>query len=464
MFKINLDILKDSAKIQRIGGRQMDYFIERNKEKLIDITRRVLMIRSVEGKCEEGAPFGRGVKEALLKALDIGNELNFKVVNLNDLVGYVEYGEGDDIISVLGHLDVVPEGNNWRYPPFGGEIHDGKIYGRGAVDDKGPTMAALFGLYALKETGLKISKRVRIVFGTNEETGWKDMSYYREKVKEPIFGFAPDAQFPVINREKGILNIILRKDFVTLNDSVKISGGDRSNVVPDRAEAVFKSRVILKSDNPDISVDGNKIFAKGISAHASLPEKGKNAIVTLFEVLESVELPLEVREIVDFVVNVIGRDFYGKTLGVDKTDEYSGNLTLNLGVIKVTENYGELSFNIRYPVTDSYERIVDVFKKQGNNFNLNVASFKNQPPLFVAENEPIITKLIKVYEDFTGEKGYTLSIGGGTYARAMDKGVAFGPYFPGMEDIAHQANEFIGIDHIVKLARIYGRAIYELAR
>jgi len=193
MFKINLDILKDSAKIQRIGGRQMDYFIERNKEKLIDITRRVLMIRSVEGKYEEDAPFGRGVKEALLKALDIGNELNFKVVNLNDLVGYVEYGEGDDIISVLGHLDVVPEGNNWKYSPFGGEIHDGKIYGRGAVDDKGPTMAALFGLYALKETGLKISKRVRIVFGTNEETGWKDMSYYREKVKEPIIGFAPDA-------------------------------------------------------------------------------------------------------------------------------------------------------------------------------------------------------------------------------------------------------------------------------
>ncbi len=442
----------------------MEDFIEKNKEKLIDITRAVLKIKSVESKHEKDAPFGRGVKEALVKALDIGREFGFNVVNLDNVLGFAEYGEGDEIISVLGHLDIVPEGKNWIYPPYGAEIHDGKIYGRGAIDDKGPTMAALFGLYALKETKLNMSKRARIVFGTNEETGWGCMSFYNEKVREPIIGFAPDAQFPVINREKGILNVVLRKDFITLNDSVRISGGERSNMVPDHAEAIFKSAVDLKSDNPDISIEENKISAKGVSAHGSLPEKGKNAIVTLCDALLKVELPNEVKEIVDFVAHKIGRDFYGQMLGIDKTDEHSGHLTINLGEITITEKYGEMSLNIRYPVTDSYERIVNVFKTQDSNFHLYVSSFKNQPPLFVDEKEPIITKLIKVYENFTHEKGYTISIGGGTYARAMDKGVAFGPYFPGMEDIAHQANEFIGIDHLVKLAQIYSRAIYELAR
>lgn len=442
----------------------MEEFIEKNKEKLIKITQEVLRIKSVGDKPEDGAPFGVGVKEVLLKALDISKELGFNIVNYDNRVGFAEYGQGDEAISILGHLDVVPEGNNWIYPPYGAEIHDGKIYARGAMDDKGPTMAALFGLYALKETGLNISKRVRVVFGTNEETGWKCMSYYREKVGEPIIGFAPDAQFPVINREKGILNIILRKDFVKLNDFVEISGGERPNMVPDYAEAIFNGPVSLRSENPDVSIGGNKIAAKGASAHGSLPEKGKNAIVTLCETLENVELTGEVKEIVDFVVQKINRDFYGQALGVDKIDEYSGHLTINLGVIKVTKQYGELTFNIRYPVTDSHERVVDVFRMQGKAYHFNVSSFKNQAPLFVPEEEPLVQKLLKVYEDFTGEKGYTLSIGGGTYARAMDKGVAFGGVFPGMEDIAHQSNEFIGVDHLVKLARIYGRAIYELAR
>jgi succinyl-diaminopimelate desuccinylase len=442
----------------------MEEFIEKNKEKLIKITQEVLKIKSIEGKPEADAPFGVGVKEVLLKALDISKELGFDVVNYDNKVGFAEYGNGVEVISVLGHLDVVPEGNNWYYPPFGAEVHDGKIYARGAMDDKGPTMAALFGLYSMKEARLNISKRVRIVFGTNEETGWNCMSYYREKVGEPIVGFAPDAQFPVINREKGILNITLRKVFYSPNHLVKISGGERSNMVPDYAEAVFGKPLRLQIANPDIHIEGNKIVAKGISAHGSLPEHGKNAIVMLCEVLTNVELPKEVREIVDFVIQKIDKDFYGKALGVNKTDEYSGHLSVNLGIINITEQYGELTFNIRYPVTDSYERIVDVFKTQGNNFGLSMESFKNQAPLFVSEKEPLVQKLLKVYEEATGEKGYTLSIGGGTYARAMDKGVAFGAVFPGMEDIAHQANEFISIDHLIKLAKIYGRALYELAR
>jgi succinyl-diaminopimelate desuccinylase len=439
-------------------------FVETNENKLVEITRDILKIRSVGEDPVENSPFGKGVGEALIRALEISKELGFNVVNLDNMVGYAEYGSGDELISVLGHLDVVPEGNNWSYPPYGAEIHSGKIYARGAVDDKGPTMAALFGLYALKEIGVVMSRRVRVVFGTNEESGWKGMSYYREKVKEPLIGFTPDAQFPVINREKGILNITLKKDFEKSNNFVLIKGGERPNMVPDYAEAIFKDTMNLNTQNPDVKIDNNKIIARGISAHASLPDKGKNAIVTICEVIKDINMPGEIKEIIDFVVNKIGRNYYGALLGVEKSDKYSGFLTLNLGLINVNQNYGEMTFNIRYPVTDNKDRIVEVFEKQGEPYHLTVASHKDQLPLFVDESEPVVQKLIKVYHDFTGQNGYTISIGGGTYARAMDKGVAFGPYFPGMEDIAHQANEFIAIDHLVKLARIYSRAIYELAK
>lgn len=442
----------------------MEKFIDEHRDQLIELTRELLKIRSVEEKPQESAPFGMGVKEALLKAIDISKSLGFKAVNLDNVLGYAEWGEGDDVISVLGHIDVVPEGRGWNYPPYGAEIHDGRIYARGAIDDKGPTIAALFGLYALKESNLNISKRVRIVFGTNEESGWKCMSYFKEKVKDPLVGFSPDATFPVINREKGILNITLRRDFENKNDILKVSGGERPNMVPDHAEAEFLQPFNIFVEHHDAVVEGNKIIAKGISAHGSLPENGVNAIVTLFEILDHFELNRELKEVVNFIVHNIGRDFYGKTLGVAMEDELSGHLTLNLGVINIDENFCEMTFNIRYPVTDNPERILKIFERVAAASGFKISNYNNRTPLFVDENDPLVQKLMKVYEECTGNNAFTISIGGATYARVMDKGVAFGPNFPGSEELAHTSNEFIDIELLVNVAKIYGRAIYELAK
>jgi succinyl-diaminopimelate desuccinylase len=441
----------------------MEKYIEENKNELIEIVQEILKIKSVEEPPEDDAPFGIGVKLALEYALDVGEEMGFKVKNFDNYAGYVEYGEGDGLISILGHLDVVPEGKGWHHPPYGGEIKDGKIFGRGATDDKGPMMAALFGMYALKETGLPIKKRVRIVFGTNEETGWKGITYYKQKEKEPLIGFTPDGNFPVINREKGILNVTVGRDFETENDELLLKGGERPNMVPDYAEAELLKSVDVKEFD-GVKVSGNKAIAKGISAHGAHPWEGKNAVTILCSALKEASLREDVKNVIGFVNECVDGDVYGEKLGIAKEDELSGKLTCNLGVMYIGKNSAEVTFNIRYPITDKMERIVNNIKVAAEKYGLKVRNTHHQPPLFVDESEDIVQKLLKVYEEETGEKGYTLAIGGGTYARAMDKGVAFGPVFPGMVAVEHQPDEFIGVNHLIRLAKIYGKAIYALAK
>ena len=443
----------------------MENFIEKNKDDLIKIVREILKIRSVEQKAAENAPFGEGVKAALQLALATGEKMGFKVKNLDNYAGYVEYGEGRGLISVLGHLDVVPEGNGWEYPPYGAEIYDGKLYGRGTSDDKGPIMAALFGLYAIKEMRIPLKKRVRIIFGTNEESNWKGINYYKSIEKEPLIGFTPDGNFPVINREKGILRITLVKKFASDNADIIVRGGERANMVPDYAEAVLNQKMIKQIQNiPEgISISENKIIARGRSAHAAKPWQGENAVAILCETLSQVSMSEDAKSIIQFVSDKIARTFYGEKVGVEEDDKLSGKLTLNLGVLNIDKKHGEMLIDIRYPITGKLEGIVDNIKREAEKYSILVGKIFSLPPIFVDEKEPLVQKLISAYEEETGEKGCAMAIGGGTYARIMEKGVAFGPVFPGVKPVEHEANEYISIDNLVKLAKIYAKAIQRLA-
>ncbi|WP_251860851.1 dipeptidase PepV [Clostridium sp. Marseille-Q2269] len=457
--------------------------IENLKEDLIDSTAELVKIKSIAGEAKEGKPYGEGVASALEKALEISKKLGFKTVNVDGYVGYAEYGEGDEYVGVLGHLDIVPEGDGWKYPPYGAEIHDGKMHGRGTTDDKGPIIAALYGLKAIKEAKLPLSKKVRILFGTNEEMGSTEIEHYLAKEKPPVLGFTPDAEYPIIYAEKGITIFDVVKDLkVKSNKDIKlkyIKGGEASNMVPDYCEAgiectdtdmVIRAVEYCATKNKiDLSAEEKEglvvIKSMGMSAHGSTPELGKNAIMQMFKILA--DLPLghcDELQFIRFFNNNVGNETDGKSFGVDLEDKPSGKLSFNVGTISMDENEIRMSLNLRYPVTHKVEDLMERFNKKIEGTEIRIENLEDQKPLYFDAEHKLIKSLQKVYKEQTGKEPKLLAIGGGTYAKEMPNIVAFGPIFPGEPDVIHKKDEYIGLENLVLNAKIYGHAIYELAK
>jgi succinyl-diaminopimelate desuccinylase len=452
------------------------------KDEIVANVQAALRIKSVGENEKNGMPFGEGIQKALEHCLKLSETLGIKTVNLDNMIGYAEYGEGDEMVAVLGHLDVVPEGGGWTYPPYAAEIHDGKIYGRGATDDKGPTIGALYALRAIKDLQLPLKRRVRIMFGLNEETGSKCVAHYVAKGGEiPVAGFTPDAEYPIINGEKGIVTCKYRRAFTQAKKLClkSISGGIAANVVPDYAEALLvvpESRaeeIKAKAKNTDristekISDGSNEstvvIKASGVSAHGSTPEKGVNAISILLEFLHSLNFSGDLGEFLAFTHSYIALDVNGEKLGIFSEDEISGKFVFNLGIINGDEKDISLEINMRYPVTHTYEGFIDIFKAKMNSGKMEEIYLHHKNSLYISPETPFIKKLQKVYEAKTGDKADLLSIGGGTYAKSLDNVVAFGPIFRGQPMVEHKPDEYIKIDDLIKNAQIMAAAIYELA-
>lgn len=462
---------------------QINSRIDELRGDLISSTQELVRIKSVEGEAGEGTPFGEGVAAALGKALEIAGRLGFNTVNMDGYIGYAEYGEGEDYVAVLGHLDVVPEGSGWLHPPYGAEIHDGKMFGRGTMDDKAPIMAALYGLKAVVDSGLELSKRVRIIFGTNEETDCADVPYYFKTEKAPVAGFTPDGNYPIIYGEKGItiFDAVMNLENKYTGDLVikSIKGGQRENMVPDYCEAVvqvknaeevieaaerFKSRT---SFDVTAESNGNEVILKssGRSAHGSTPHLGKNAIMQMLAFLG--ELPLgkcDLADYIGFFNRHVGFETDGKSMGIGLEDKESGKLSFNVGTIAMDAQRVSMGLNLRYPVTFKYQDMMEPFSRRIEEAGITLENMSHQKPLFFPADHPLIKSLQKVYAEQTGMEPELLAIGGGTYAKEMPNIVAFGPAFPGKPDVVHQTNEYIEIEELVLNAKIYGHAIYELAK
>lgn len=463
---------------------EINDLVELMKDDLIKAVQEIVSIKSVMDEPKEGMPFGEGVNEALMKALSISSSLGFKTVNVDGYMGYAEYGEGEETVGVLGHLDVVPEGGGWKYPPYGGEIHDGRIYSRGAIDDKGPIMAALFGLKAVKEANLQLNKRVRVFFGTNEENGSNDVLNYLERDEAPDIGFTPDAEYPIIYAEKGILKFDIVKylgEDTKSDINIKyVEGGNAPNMVPDTCRCVMQihdnyikecvidnfKKYIEKTKfniNYDEKEDCILFSSKGLSAHGSQPELGKNAIMMFLPFLKDINISDDLKEFVEFLVSNIGMDTRGKELGIDLKDD-TGELSLNVGMIKIDSCKAKVSVNVRYPVTFNENDVMDKLKSKAEFYGLKIENLVVAHPLYFPKSHPLIIKLQKVYKEQTGLEPELLSIGGGTYAKKMPNIVAFGPNFPGKVGREHQTDEYVEIEDLIKNAKIYGNAIYELAK
>jgi len=457
--------------------------IDELREELISSTQEIVRIRSIEGEAKENMPYGGDVALALEKALEISRRLGFSTANLEGYVGYAEHGSGDDYVAVLGHLDVVPEGSGWNYPPYGAEIHEDKMYGRGTMDDKGPIMAALYGLKAIKDLDLPLSKKVRIIFGTNEETGSKELEYYLEKEKPPVSGFTPDAEYPIIYGEKGLTTFDAVKTLeVECAGDIRIKsikGGNRPNMVPDYCEAIIKAKdtgSIIKAAEAFSGRTGFDLKAEeaggmavvksyGVSAHGSQPQMGKNAIMQMFAFLGELNIgQCSIGEFIGFFNKYAGFETDGSSMGIALEDKISGKLTLNAGTISMEGDKVSMGLNIRYPVTFGYEDMMGPLSEKMVQAGIRMENKSHKKPLFFPEDHPLIRSLQKVYTGQTGKEAKLLAIGGGTYAKEMPNIVAFGPIFPGKPDLDHQANEYIEIDDLVLNAKIYANAIYELAK
>jgi succinyl-diaminopimelate desuccinylase len=445
-----------------------------NREELIQATQEIVRIASVkEAPAGEGKPFGQSMAQALEYALEKGRELGFKTENFSGYAGHIEYGEGNETVGVLCHLDVVPAGQGWSFEPYGGEIIDGKLYGRGTIDNKGPAMAVLYGLAALKDSGWQPRRRIRIILGCDEESGWECMHHYLPLAGKPDVAFTPDAEFPVINSEKGILMIELSGEMKAPKgiELLSIQGGNRPNMVPDRCQVKLRgledesllvktaakigAKMEITRDEADITM----VF-KGASAHGSLPETGINAISYALAML--VNLGFD-QGIINDLYEHIGFSHDGRGLNIEVRDDVSGPLTVNMGVISMDGTRVTVLVDIRYPVSFTQEQILEGLAA-GLPSEVTLQSHGGKGPLHVDGNSMLIQILQQVYEKHTGEEAKLISIGGGTYARALDNAVAFGPVFPGQTELAHQPDEYIAISHLVQLAEIYSDAIAKLGQ
>lgn len=472
-----LDIKKASSR--RIPNMQeiLNQLIDASFDRLVKDTQELVSINSVldESTAGEGAPFGKGIRETLELILEKGKEMNMETKNCDGYAGHIQLGESGELMAILAHMDVVPAAGQWTFDPYSAVVSDGKLYGRGAVDDKGPAMACLYAMKAIKDSGLPVSRRVRLILGTDEETFARGIHYYLDREEHPSFGFSPDAEFPIIHAEKGILRFFYRVPFTAPHTVIKVlSAGTRLNVVPDEARALLaldQECVTQAASRAGLSrhctiteeAEGCLLTVTGLASHASYPQEGKNAIQMLFQILSPLltgDHPADV--FLRTMADRLRLETNGESFSIGCSDETSGALTINPAVLSFSDEELTLKFDIRYPVTSDSDLLLQKLQEQAERAGASYELIQHKPPLYVEKDRPFIRKMQEAYTDFTGEEARLISIGGGTYCRYVPNTVSYGPVFPGQKEMAHQADEFISLEDLRKIAKIYAQTIYNL--
>lgn len=465
-----------------------DKFIESKKQEIINQTCELIKIPSVSTVTDNPSiPFGEHCTKALNYILKLGESMGFKAKNIDNYCGYIEFGEGKELVGIVGHLDVVPalETDGWTTSPFSPTIRDGKLFGRGTIDDKGPVVASLYAMKAIKDT-CQVSKRVRLIIGLNEEKGWKCIEYYKSHEEWPTIGFSPDANFPAIFAEKGILSLNLKNNF-SINgfEIIDINTNNNAiNVVPKYASITLKmlensfgknstdmlenriSNFKNKINNKNISInqiESNiiKIETFGKASHAARPHLGENAIKILVEfLLENFEFDSNyLKTIYDAgLFDIESPKFISK----NKLEDESGILTSNVAVIDYIDNKLNFQINLRVPVSCSLDEIQNKYTTLFNGIEINRLSV--QEPLYVEKDSFLVKTLLEVFKNKSGLDVEPIAIGGGTYARAFKNFISYGANMPGDPDLCHQVDEYIKLDTLILSAKIYANAIYKLAK
>lgn len=446
----------------------------------------LLSIESVRNDAESNVdePVGPGPKKALNYMYKLGERDGFSYKDIENIVGRIEAGKGDDLLGVLCHVDVVPAGAGWDTDPFDPVETEDTIIARGTLDDKGPTIAAYYAVKILEDMKVDWKKRIHIIVGTDEESDWKCTDRYFETEEMPTIGFAPDAEFPLIYGEKGIVTFnILQSGYEEDDDEPEVElkaffSGERFNMVPDTAQAklLIKEQMTNVVQNFETFLEENEIEGEtsidegflnltvhGKSAHGMDPSQGINAGLLLIQFLNSLNLDKYANSYVKFANDYLVNSPNGEKMGMKFATEEMGEVTTNTGIMSYTDvDGGQFGINLRYPEGFNFEQSLTRFTEEITDRGFEIDMDKHQEPHYVDKNDPFIDKLLSAYRNQTKDLSEPFTIGGGTYARNLDKGVAFGAMFKESEDLMHQKNEYITKKQLFDATAIYLEAIYNI--
>ena len=433
------------------------------KDEFLTSLKTLISYPSVLNEGENGTPFGQAIQDVLEKTLEICRGLGFTTyLDPKGYYGYAEIGQGAELLAVLCHLDVVPSGDeaDWQTPPFEATIKDGWIFGRGVQDDKGPSMAALYAVKSLLDSGVRFKKRVRFIFGTDEETLWRCMGRYNELEETATLGFAPDSSFPLTYAEKGLLQVKLHGPG---SDQLELEAGAAFNVVPGKAsyQGELLDQVVagLQTASFDYEQSDHQVTVLGLPKHAKDAAEGVNAIVRLATVLQ----PLQAHPALAFIAEAVGEDATGGRLFGDISDEPSGRLSFNIAGLTLNSEKSEIRIDIRIPVLADKDQLVAKLAEIAGRYQLSYEEFDYLAPLYVPKDSELVSTLMAIYQEKTDDTSPAMSSGGATFARTMPNCVAFGALFPGAEQTEHQANERAFLDDLYRAMDIYAETIYRLA-
>ncbi|WP_016898249.1 dipeptidase PepV [Staphylococcus capitis] len=456
------------------------------ENQMIDDLKGLLSIESVrdDSKASEDAPVGPGPRQALDYMYELAERDGFSTHDVDHIAGRIEAGQGEDVLGILCHVDVVPAGDGWDSDPFDPVVTDDAIIARGTLDDKGPTIAAYYAVKILNDMNVDWKKRIHMIIGTDEESDWKCTDRYFQTEEMPTLGFAPDAEFPAIHGEKGITTFDLIQD--QINEEVdepdyellNFESGQRYNMVPDHAEA----RVLVKENMTDViqnfeyfveqnelqgesTVDSGILIltVEGKAVHGMDPSLGVNAGLYLLKFLSSLNLDKSAKDFVEFNNRYLFDSHFGEKMGMKFHTDVMGDVTTNIGIIKYdNKEAGRYGVNLRYPQGFEFEEAVERFTNEIKGIGFSLELGKVQKPHYVDKDDPFVEKLVKAYRNQTGDMTEPYTIGGGTYARNLDKGVAFGAMFEDTEDLMHQKNEYMTKKQLINATSIYLEAIYAL--
>lgn len=467
---------------------RIDQWMEAHREELVRDICRMVRIASVSDPEAEEKPFGRGCLEALEEMLRMGEEYGFQTHNYENYVGamWLEDGPMEETIGFWNHLDVVPVGNNWVYPPFEPVVKDGYLIGRGSQDNKGPAVGMMYVMRCLKELKIPLKHRLCLFVGCDEERGMSDLEYYTKHYETPALSMIADSGFPVCYGEKGILELNLQANTPLSEDIAAIEGGCASNIIPELASVTVKgetarrARCALKEKAGDVELEETAdgmvtITVHGTSKHSAFPEGSVNAIQKLFCLLTDHHIWGEADAARMEAFQKANEDYYGEGFGIAFSDEVSGRLTSAGTMVSLKGGYLTLHFNIRYSISETESHILDRIKAFCRENGCSYTVLRGSAPSYFDRNHPAVDRLTDLYNEIMGTEAEPFVMGGGTYARKLPKAFAFGvgglpktkeqlecTLFEPQHGDAHQPDEGLHIASLMQALKIYGMSVVEL--